>query len=164
MKMLKTNKNVLPHHTINYILFQMLGFTFLCAMLFVDIFIDREITWLKLSLLTFTILSFILYEIIFNLIYSKVNNRIKMEHNESVEEEDIEGSTKGYHEKYLWFISMLLIDIVIIVYLIATYTALSDIVSLFVGILIYYLLTLWIRPYFGVHHGTNATKDNDEEL
>lgn len=156
---LKRKNNVLPIHVINYIIFQMIGVTFLCVMLVLNLF-DYEFEWLRISLLTFTIVAIIVYEIIINVWFYRRISRI-----EGIEEQSIETKDepleelkikpteekKGYQEKYLWFLLMLLIDIFIIIYLLSNYVALHPVASLAVGIIIFYFISVFVRPYFGVN-------------
>ena len=161
----KKKNALLPKHLINYILLQMVGITFLCVMLILNLF-DYEFEWLKTSLLTFTFLAIVVYEVIINYWFYRVNKRAKddtivkkhqdaplMEGNEATRKEK-----KGYEEKYLWFLFMLLIDVFIIIYLLSSYTPVHVPVSIILGILIFYGISMVVRPYFGVNNEEDQEK------
>jgi FtsH-binding integral membrane protein len=147
---------VFSNSIVNFILLQMLGITFVCIMLFVDIFIDQDFTWLKLGMLSFTFLVFIVYEILITYFYRKHQKAVQTgDAQEKAEHEDEEEHKhRSHNEKYLWFLLMVLLDIILLVSVITTYININTYILLFITFAVFYAIAVFIRPYFGVvHHG-----------
>lgn len=146
----------LPTYVIHYILMQMVAITFICVMILLNLF-NYELDWLSSSILTFTISATLIYEVIINLwFYGKIKRRLQNTPTHIVDAEDDgndrqEGNErKDYQEKYLWFLFMLLVDIFLIIYIVTSYTRVDVFLSLVVGILVFYIVSMVVRPYFGV--------------
>ncbi len=132
----------LSKYQINFILLQLVAFTFVCIISFVDFFISYEFIFIKIGIQSFTVLTVIIYEIIVYVIY----RRAKKNH-EDDDEEDV-----SHNEKYLWFEILLLLDILIIVALVSQYTSdyLNISIPLVIGFFLYYFISIIVKPYFGI--------------
>lgn len=158
------NRHPLPVDVIHFILLQMVAITFICVMLILNMF-DYELEWLRISLLTFTFLATIIYEVVINLwFYRKLQQRHEEAAATTVKEDGVEVTPdverKGYPEKYLWFLFMLLVDIFLCIYIISTYARLHVYISLVIGILAFYFISMAVRPCFGVNGNRKKVKES----
>lgn len=141
-------KKTFTTRTVNYILLQLVGLTFVCIMLFIDLFIEKDLTYLRYGLQSFTLVAFIIFEVIVHIVRSRAN--IKLKENKSLEEET-NVKVKPHNEKYLWFEMLLLLDIILINAIITTVSDNVNITILLIASLVlYYIISVIIRPYFGI--------------
>jgi hypothetical protein len=136
-------KKELSPKQINYLLLQLIAFTFICIIVLTDYQISIEFKSLKIGIYSFTILAIIVYEIIINLIFRKKKNEV--EQPKENKEHKI-----GSNEKFLWFELLLLLDIIIIVAFVSQVTRLHIALGLIIGFALFYITTQIIRPYFGI--------------
>lgn len=133
---------LLPRNKINYILQQMVVFSFVCLMAFFIFFVSYDFKLLRIGIQTFTVLTVVLYEIIIHLIKSVRKNK-------SIE--DDKDNQKYYNEHFLWFNILLLIDIIFIVSLISqVFKNINIIFFLIIGITIFSIISNFVKPYFGI--------------
>ncbi len=134
---------LLPKYKVNFILFQLIAFTFVCVLVFVDYFISYDFQYVKMGIKIFTILAIVIYETIICLSYRK-SNKNQMRKTDFKED--------GYNEKFLWLEILLLFDMLIIVALISQITKSNVNISipLVLGFIIYYFISLFLIPYFGI--------------
>jgi hypothetical protein len=137
---------VLSRFKINYILLQMVALTFVCLMSFVDLFIEEDIQWLKVGILTFTVTIFVVYEIIVNMIMRKI-----YQSQQTNEEEQNE--IKPYNEQFLWFEIMFFLDLIFIISVLTSlFKNLNLTIVIAIAFAIFYIITIILRPYFGIEH------------
>jgi hypothetical protein len=132
----------------------MVGITFVCVMLLIDIYFNNNITWLKISILTFTFLVFIAYEIMINYFFKKAMNTKELEDEKVIKSinGDEPPTLKSYNEKYLWFLSLVLVDVVMVVAMISKHINSNHFVLIIAALAVFYVISLIARPYFGVIH------------
>jgi len=137
------NKKLLKHQ-VNFILLQLIAFTFVCIIAFVDDFISYDFIFVKIGIMTLTIISVVIYEIIVNYIYQKAKKNYEL-----IEEDNKE---INHNEKYLWFEILLLLDILIIVALISPVikSHVNIAIPLLIGFILFYFISIIVKPYFGI--------------
>lgn len=135
---------VLPRYILSFILQQMLGLTFLCVISFLEIYIKHDIEWLKIGMFTFAFLVIIAYEFIIIYYYRKQKEAA------NTEKEKLHKRLTN-NELYLWFLMLLLLDLVLIAAIISKYMDSYHMILIAVSVGVFYLITVFARPYFGVH-------------
>lgn len=136
-------KRVLTPIQINYLLQQMLAFTFLCIVIFVEHYIKVEFRYLKIGIHLFTLITLVIYEIIINVLYYRAKKNTQQE----VEEKELVN-----HEKFLWFEILFLIDTVILIAYLSVVTKIHIAIIIVLGFAIFYIISMLIKPYFGIKH------------
>jgi|SRR5690554_2200392 len=136
-------KKIFTPIQMNYILLQMLAVTFICIVIFADNYINMEFKAIKIGIYSFTFLTVVIYEIIINLLFSKAKK----------EKQDEEKKYKyGNNEKFLWFEILFLIDTLIIIAYLSVVTSLHIALIIIIGFAIFYIISMLIKPYFGIKH------------
>ncbi len=135
-------KKVLKKYQINNILLQLIVFTFVCVMVFINNFISYEFSFIKIGIKSFTVLTVIIFEVIINLYFQKAKKNYIEDENEKHE----------FNEKFLWFELIFLLDVLIIVGLVsqATENQFNIAIPLIIGFTLFYLISIFVRPYFGI--------------
>ncbi|MDF2699904.1 MAG: hypothetical protein K0Q49_1460 [Haloplasmataceae bacterium] len=138
---------VLEKYKINFILLQMIAFSFICIMAYVDEILGIDLKFfLRISILSFTTLAVVIYEIIIFVFYKKAKNSYEIDPNS-------EKNKINYNERYLWFVILLLLDVIIIVSFIAhRFGKIDIIIPLVIGFILYSVISTIVKPYFGINH------------
>lgn len=139
-------KKKLSKYHINFIMLQLIAFTFVCIIAFVDYFISYDFHIIKIGMKTFTIVIVVIYELIINFQYKKAKR------NDEKVDEDKDKEDVGYNEQYLWFEIILFIDILIIVALISQFinSSVNIVIPLVLSFVFFYIISIIIKPYFGI--------------
>ncbi len=145
-------KKIPPKHIINYLLAQLVIFTFVCLVAFVDFFFKYDFKYIHISIRIITSVVVIVYEVLLHLLYRKAIRRAQL--SETQEE------NKSYNEKFLWFEIILMFDVIVIIALLSLYIKSKTVlIILFViGFIMVYIVSLIIKPLFGI-----KTKKDEQE-
>ncbi|NLG82569.1 MAG: hypothetical protein GX490_08655 [Bacilli bacterium] len=146
-------KKKLSKHRINYLLSQLIIFTFVCLIAFVDFFFKYDFHYIRLSIWTITAISVIVYEIVLHVLLRKAIRKAELT---PTEEEK-----KSYVEKYLWFGILLMFDVIVILALLSLYIkSKTIIIILFIlGFFIVYIISILIKPLFGINNNNNDEQE-----